>query len=204
MGRDKAQVKLGGRTLLERVLATVTPLFDDVMVSGRQEKVCPETVRFVRDRLAGRGPAIGLCAAMEEAWYPYLFAIACDMPFVSARLIEHLALFRHGYDVVVPVHDGRPEPLCAMYSTARIKQLAQRVERGERGLISFIEKTSGLRVRRIDEQELNCTGRAVHAFLDIDSAEALAEAEKMIGKWNQGSASCTDQSQHQTDAQCKT
>jgi len=180
MGADKARVQLAGRTLIERVLATVNPLSDDVMISGRDNTVKIDGTRSIKDRHAGRGPAIGLCAAMQEARYSYLFAIACDMPFVTSELVEFLALSPDGYDVVVPMRGGRPEPLCALYSTACLNALAERVENGKRGLVSFIENTPELKVRRISEQELRKIDPALRSFVDIDSAEALAEAEKMM------------------------
>jgi len=180
MGTDKAHVQLAGRTLIERVLATVTPLFDDVMISARDNAVEIDGTRFVQDRYAGRGPVIGLCAAMQEARHSYLFAIACDMPFVTSELIEFLASSPDGYDMVVPVRGGRPEPLCALYSTACLKALAGRVENGKRGLVSFIENTSELKARYISEQELRKIDPALRSFVDIDSTDALAEAEKMM------------------------
>jgi molybdopterin-guanine dinucleotide biosynthesis protein A len=199
MGADKAQVLLSGKTLLERVLEIVRPLFDDIMISGRGTKPYMEDVRFIKDRLPGRGPAVGLCSAMQEARYPHIFVIACDMPFVTSALIGHITSYRKAFDVVAPVHHGRLEPLCAMYSTACAKPLVQRVNRGERGLISFIETAPGLKVQRIRQQELMHAGRAAHLFMDIDSAVALAEAEKIIGKWDDIPSSCTDQSQGRTD-----
>jgi len=200
MGTDKARVLLSGKTLLERVLEIVRPLFDDVMISGRGTEPHVEDVRFITDRLPGRGPAVGLCSAMKEARYPHIFAIACDMPFVTSALIGHITSYRKEFDVVVPAHHGRLEPLCAMYSTACAKLLAQRVKQGERGLISFIEKAPGLKVQRIRKLELTHVGRAAHFFMDIDSAVALAEAEKLIGQWDQILSSYTDQSQRRTDA----
>jgi len=180
MGADKAHVQLAGRTLIERVLATVMPLFDDVMISGRDNTVEIEGTRFIKDRHAGRGPVIGLCAAMQEARHPYLFAIACDMPFVTTGLIEFLALSPDGYDVATPMRGGRPEPLCARYSATCLRGLEQRIREGKRGLVSFIENTHGLKVWRISEQELRKIDPDMRSFVDIDSADALAEAERVL------------------------
>jgi molybdopterin-guanine dinucleotide biosynthesis protein A len=205
MGRDKAQVKLAGSSLLERVLKVVYPLFDDVMLSRRDKKGDDKkgnsllsserksetvpflsklssflSVRIIEDQLPGRGPAIGLCAALGQAKHPYVFAIACDMPFISSRLVESLVSDHLDYDVVVPVHENRLEPLCAVYSTACLEPLSERVRQGKRGLVSFIEKSSGLKVRRVKEQELGKIDPALRSFVDIDSLPALAEAETML------------------------
>ncbi len=180
MGRDKAQVELCGHTLLERALATVAPLFDDVMVGGREIKAHPQGPRYIRDRFPERGPAVGLCAAMEEACHPYLFALACDMPFVSPGLIAYLASCRQDYDIVVPVCHGRLEPLCAVYGTDGLRRLVKRVEAGERGLVSFIEHTPELDVRKIDERKIRKIDPDLQSFVDIDFPEALSEAERIL------------------------
>ena len=180
MGRDKAQVKLAGSSLLQRVLTVVCPLFDDVMLSRRNNDAEIRGARLIEDQLPGRGPAIGVCAALGQAKHPYVFVIACDMPFISAGLIERLVSQCSDYDIVVPVRAGKPEPLCAVYSTACLKMLAERIMQGKRGLVSFIEHTPELRIRRVDEHELDTADPDLRSFVDIDSENALAAAEIML------------------------
>lgn len=193
MGRDKAQVKLAGSSLLERVLKVVTPLFDDVMLSchnSDKEQVDmkgdlllsshKKGVRVIEDQLPGRGPAIGLCTALGQARHAHVFVIACDMPFILSNLIEHLVSYRSDYDMVVPIREGRPEPLCAVYSKACLESLNERVRQDRRGLVSWIENAPGLKIRRIEEQELDRIDPALHSFIDIDSEHALKEAETIL------------------------
>jgi len=180
MGADKAHVKLAGHTLIERVLATMKPLFDDVMISGRGPGFRCEGTRFIEDSLPGRGPAVGLCAAMQAARHPFVFAIACDMPFISARLVEHLASRRGRFDVVAPVVGGRLEPLCAVYRTACLASLAARVKKGRRGLIDWMELAPELRTLCVDEQTIRGLDPGLHSFTDIDTSEALQASERML------------------------
>ncbi|MDQ6958543.1 MAG: molybdenum cofactor guanylyltransferase [Mariprofundaceae bacterium] len=182
MGMDKAQILLSGKTLLERVLEIVQPLFDDVMISGRGTEPYIEGTRFIKDSLPGRGPSVGLCAVIEEARHPFIFAIACDMPFVKPELIEYIASYRKGFDIVVPLYGGKPEPLCAVYGTASLRHLAKCVEAGKRGLVSFIEQTPGLDVWKINEREIRKIDVGLQSFADIDSPEALLKAERMMEK----------------------
>jgi len=180
MGTDKAQVLLSGKTLLERVLEIVRPFFDDIMVSGRGTGLHVKGTRFIKDTLPGRGPAVGLCAAGDAARHSFVFAIACDMPFVTPGLIEYITSCRKGFDVVVPLHGDKPEPLCAVYETGSLRHLAKNVAAGKRGLVSFIEHTPELNVRKIDEREIREIDPGLRSFADIDFPEALLEAEKMI------------------------
>lgn len=182
MGMDKAQILLSGKTLLERVLEIVQPLFDDVMISGRGAEPYMEGTRFIKDSLPGRGPAVGLCAVIEETRHPFIFAIACDMPFVKPELIEYIVSYREGFDIVVPLYGDKPEPLCAVYGKASLRRLAKCVEAGKRGLVSFIEQTPGLDVWKITEREIREIDADLQSFADIDSPEALLKAKRMIEK----------------------
>jgi molybdopterin-guanine dinucleotide biosynthesis protein A len=179
MGRDKAQVNLAGSSLLERVLNVVTPLFDDVMVSRKSHDGEIKGVNIIEDQLPGRGPVIGLCAALGQAKHANVFVVACDMPFISSGLINYLSSLHAGFDIVVPVRDDRPEPLFAIYSTSCLEDLIERVKQGNKGLISFIRETTRS-VLYVDTQRLQEHDPALHSFVDIDSEHALKEAETML------------------------
>ncbi len=73
---------------------------------------CPMVV----DRWPLRGPLAGMLSTMQEMRSPYVFAVAGDAPFIDRAFIERLAAHRRpGDQAVVPWHDGRIEPLAAIY-----------------------------------------------------------------------------------------
>ena len=94
MGRDKIGVMLAGRTLLEHVHGIVAPLCQDVMVVTREERLeatratAPDGCRVVADRLAGRGPLVGIHAALAAADTKRVLVVACDMPWLQPALLE--------------------------------------------------------------------------------------------------------------------
>lgn len=117
MGRDKADLPLGGRTLLQSVIATMQPLFAEVIISVRQPR--PEiALPQVCDNPLHAGPLAGLVAGLERATTPWVFAVACDMPFIAPAVIECLARQCAGHQAVVPVVRGHPQPLAAFYSAS--------------------------------------------------------------------------------------
>jgi molybdopterin-guanine dinucleotide biosynthesis protein A len=119
MGGDKAMLMLGEQTLLARVVGIVAPIFAQVLVSVRENR--PDIgLRQILDSHANAGPLAGLCAALEQAGSPWVFAVATDMPFVKPALIELLAARRAGFDAVVPVVHGHPQPLAAFYSVTAL------------------------------------------------------------------------------------
>src|SRR5512135_1522079 len=115
MGQDKAALLLDGKTFLEHVSATMQQVFPKVIVSVRQPRdgvALPQ----VCDEVAASGPLAGLVAGLAQADTPWVFALACDMPFVSIAVVQRLAQHRASHDAVVPVVGGHPQPLAAFYS----------------------------------------------------------------------------------------
>jgi molybdopterin-guanine dinucleotide biosynthesis protein A len=76
------------------------------------------------DAPPGIGPLGGLVSLLRRAGSAQALALACDMPFVSAGLVERVLRAHPGAIVVAPKRSGRWEPLCARYDAARVLPLA--------------------------------------------------------------------------------
>ena len=175
MGCDKTQLLLGDRTLLQRVIAIVQPLFPQVLVSVRQHR--PEiALPQVCDEYPNAGPLAGLCAGLAQAGTPWIFAVASDMPFVQPALIERLAQRRSGYQAVVPVVHGHPQPLAAFYSASGLDALRALLEaEGRRSLRAALEQ---LKVCYVDESDLLESDPGLHSFFDLDTPQDVAMARR--------------------------
>lgn len=80
---------------------------------------CPVLV----DRQPWAGPLRALHSACETIAQERIFVLAADLPHVDAPLLERIAdAWLPGDDAVVPRHDGRIEPLVALYARAAIIQ----------------------------------------------------------------------------------
>src|SRR5688500_4569517 len=114
-GRDKSALVVGGRSILDRQLTELAAVCDDLMlVIGEHTPVDPPGgVRLVRDKVPGCGPLGGLDAALEAARHDALVVVACDMPFVTSRLVGHLLALTSEADAVVPRTERGYHPLCA-------------------------------------------------------------------------------------------
>src|SRR5512139_1519218 len=88
LGRDKALVELGGRSLAERSIDTV----HDALPGSRVTLVAGSSTQFAIDAIASgvpfifdfhenRGPLGGLHAALSYAETPWILLLACDYPF---------------------------------------------------------------------------------------------------------------------------
>jgi molybdopterin-guanine dinucleotide biosynthesis protein A len=80
LGRDKATVHVGGRRLVDRLLADV-PEYVPVVVVGPVLDGLARRVAFVREEPSGSGPLAGIGAGMAAVGTPLVGVIAADMPF---------------------------------------------------------------------------------------------------------------------------
>lgn len=132
MGRNKALLSFRGQPLVERQLATLRPLFERVLVGANEPgPYAPFGVEVVPDRLGERCALTGIHALLAAAATEHVFVVACDLPFLSARLIEALLERRGGADAVVPVSDRGPEPLHAVYGRACLAAIEASARRGD-------------------------------------------------------------------------
>jgi molybdopterin-guanine dinucleotide biosynthesis protein A len=98
-------------------------------------------VREIKDVYRGSGPLGGIHAGLFCARNGTVFVTACDMPFFQAKLARRLLELSDGYDAVVPVDGGRPQPLCAVYKKSVLpaaEALLLAGERSVRGLYSKV------------------------------------------------------------------
>ena len=117
MGRNKAELPLGGKTLLEHQTEKLRKLgIRDVMLSGYEGQL--EACRTVADVFPHRGPLSGIHACLLAAEHPACLVLSVDMPLVPADTLWALieAHQREGDPgVTVLRHGERMEPLLAVY-----------------------------------------------------------------------------------------
>jgi molybdopterin-guanine dinucleotide biosynthesis protein A len=124
MQRDKANLEYAGQTQLARALALLEPLVTRAFVSVRADQLGdPQRAAHacIADVLPELGPIAGIHAALhahpENAW----LVLACDLPFLDTATLQQLIAARDPQRLATAFrsnHDGKPEPLCAIYEPA--------------------------------------------------------------------------------------
>ena len=153
-GADKASLDVGGRRIIERQLAAIAAVSDDVRVvvhePGDAARYADLAIRAVPDAIAGAGPLGGVYTALADARHDRVLVLACDLPFVTSALAERL-LKESGtgeeVDAVVPRSARGLEPLCAVYRTRCAAAARTCIERGELRMTAFLAR---LHVRELD------------------------------------------------------
>jgi molybdenum cofactor guanylyltransferase len=94
------------------------------------------------DRWPGSGPLAALFSACDTLRAERVFAIAADQPQLDAGVLQRLhAAWQSGDEAVVPEHDGRIEPLAALYARAAVlREGSALVEQGNAAMHSLVER----------------------------------------------------------------
>ena len=122
MGRDKATLTIGGRTLVERSVQVLRQRCDPVFVVAAVGQELPRLpIPVLRDGTPRCGPlpatGSGLRAS-AQAGAELAFVCAVDMPFLTAEFIDTLIALavNSGAEIVLP-WDGRDHYLAGVYRT---------------------------------------------------------------------------------------
>ena len=132
MGRPKPWIEVGETVLLRYVVERLAPAFSEVVVSfgepEQMEQLVPYRVVFDRKRAAG--PLAGLEAGLLAARHEVLFAVACDMPYVTSSVAEVAVAAARSCDAAIPRHDGLFEPVCGAYRKTALPTIVGALDAG--------------------------------------------------------------------------
>ncbi len=121
MGSDKALLLRDGETQLSRAVRLLEAHLDRVFVSTRADQSDDlERGKFAQviDRYDDMGPIAGILSAMDSDDDVSWLVLACDLPNIDDMTITYLleqCSADHPVTAYESVHDGLPEPLCAIY-----------------------------------------------------------------------------------------
>ena len=179
MGENKALKPFLGRPLIRRVMDRLAPIADEMLVTTNQPaELAFLGVPLIADLRPGRGALGGLYTALASAHHDLVAVVACDMPFVSAALLEACTgiLEAEGADVVIAKTPEGYEPLHALYRrSACVPAIESAIEADQWRVISWFPK---VRVRTLTEQELRHYDPDGIAFLNLNTPEEFQEAER--------------------------
>jgi molybdopterin-guanine dinucleotide biosynthesis protein A len=139
-GINKADLRIGGRRIIERQLDVLRQVADPVfVVSGRQDLFHDLDVEVVPDVIEGAGAIGGIYTAITSSPCDRTIIVACDMPYLTAALAALLAR-PSGADVVIPRSERGLQPLCATWSARALGSIRQRIRDNRLKVVSVLEE----------------------------------------------------------------
>ena len=156
MGRPKAWLEVGDTYLLRLVASRLAPAFAEVLVAFAEPEQLEQPVpyRVVFDRKRGAGPLAGLEAGLVAARHEVLFALACDMPYVTRELAEMAVTAARTGDAALPRVGGRPEPVCGAYRRTALPAITAALDAGRLKAADVAEDLDVTWLEGVDPAEL--------------------------------------------------
>lgn len=181
IGSDKSGLELKGRKLIDRSSELMMDLFGRCLIVVGHEKspvfgFLPCDADIAIDDFKGKGPVGGLYTALSRILTPYMFIMACDMPFPSRRLIERMTYISGEHDAVVPISRGYPEPLFAIYSRKSRIVFEQSLMSGR---LKIQDSLDMLNTKYLKESEYSDIEDSRKSFLNVNTKED-AKSMKII------------------------
>jgi molybdopterin-guanine dinucleotide biosynthesis protein A len=184
MGRDKALLPVGGLPLIAVLLARMARHCGRVIIAAGDERrareyraaiapvleggaIAERRVAFALDRYAGCGPLAGLHAGLSELQTGWALVMGSDMPHVSASLLNRMRSAAASSGAAAAVVHAPGQPFHALYRASLAREIAERLERGERRLLALLERPDAVAVAPEPDE-------AREAFVNLNTPEAYA------------------------------
>ena len=191
MGRSKAALPIGDATMLTSVLAALRqglpPGAPLVVVAAPDLPLphLPPEIGVATDAVADEGPLRGLeagLAALTSRGVPggqadgrpeRAFVSSCDVPLLRPAFVARMLELSEGWDIAVPVTNGRPHPLGAVYRVGLLDLVRELLAAGDRRPAFLFERA---RTRRVGVEELKEADPQLDSLRNVntpDDYEAL-------------------------------
>jgi molybdopterin-guanine dinucleotide biosynthesis protein A len=173
MGRDKATMPVGGRVLIARVYDEVKDVFEEVFImSNRHKSIAGVDAPILKDIVPIQSPIVGIVSALLYSRNPYVFVLACDLPFISRQSIEFILSEAQGQDLIIPRTKGGYEPLYALYNKSCIPALFRLIERNR---LKVTDVFSYLTMKVLPGEHPCFMNEGRSVFMNVNAVEDLAK-----------------------------
>lgn len=178
------------RSFAGQLVATLAPLCHETLLVVRDATQVAEYaaitsrhdgqqhVRIVMDNVPDVGPLMGLYSGLSAMQSSRALVIAIDMPYVQPELAAFLlsqpttGRETPGESLLIPVVDGTPQVLLAVYPRSILPIIEARLQEGRRDPRSLLAPAP---VRYIEETQLRQVDPDLRSFININTPEDLTD-----------------------------
>jgi molybdopterin-guanine dinucleotide biosynthesis protein A len=169
-GADKADLRVGETTMLERVASIISPHCDPIALIGRS--VAPAPFIALGDSVSGHeGPLSGILAALRWAKTEFVMICPCDAPFLPLDLVPRLLARAKGVGVVIAATGQQDHPTISLWRTDLSPALAEAFAAGTRSIRAF--------TKTVPTAMVSWHGAGYDPFFNVNKPEDLAAAERL-------------------------
>lgn len=168
MGTDKALLKTGGETLLEKAVNLCRTVCSQILISSNSPSHEITGLSRIDDEFYDCGPMSGIYSCLRQAENEWCFVISVDSAFVSTGFVSYLISLTEKADAVVPFHDNGKEPLIALYRKSTVFQFLNQLETGNYKMYFLLER---FKTKLVDVSDWKC--KQPNLFHNMNSPDDL-------------------------------
>ena len=183
LGYDKILETVGGRSLLEIVVDSITSLCGDIIVVTAEGHPISLSghhpdLQIVTDIYPGKGPLGGIYTGLRLSNTNCNLVVAADMPFLNQALLHYMLELTDGFDMVTPRVEGKVEPLHSVYTGGCLRVIEQMFERDELGVHKLLPL---VKARYVEVDEIVRFDPEQLSFFNVNTEKDLQKARKLSG-----------------------
>jgi molybdenum cofactor guanylyltransferase len=168
MGRDKASIAIDGVPMAERIANGIRDLGIQVTVLGPHRLAGSV---LVEDSEPFAGPLAALAGFVPRS--AAVLVSSCDLPSFDPRIVGTLVNRLPDKDAAVPVVEGFPQPLCAVYRADAFEVARTLMAEGARSMMAWLDR---LNWAPVTEAELEAAGIDPGAAQGVNTERQLSDA----------------------------
>lgn len=164
----KGFLEIGNRKIIETNIELLKSIFPRVILSvNNPELYFYLGLPMIGDVVDSRGPMTGILSVFMNTESADIFVTACDMPYINAILIKYIVeKYNDGFDALIPLYDGKPQPLFGVYAKRVSEAMERRIRAGKKSLLDFLKT---INVRYINEEEVRRIDPEGRSFVNINT-----------------------------------
>lgn len=182
MGQNKAFLEVAGKTIIDRVIAQVAPLTDDLFINTNSPNLYHSLgLRLIPDVYPDKAALGGLYSVIQAARHPHVLIVACDMPFLNRELLQYLISLSSQADVVIPlIQSSQPETLHAIYSKSCLPAIEARLLKNRLKITGFFDKVS---VHYVNRAKITQFDPHFYSFINVNTPPEWEKAKQLLLKY---------------------
>ena len=147
-GKIKAFLNIDGYRFIDNILLASSDYKEKIISCNDISKYLEfKDVKLVVDKFKEIGPIGGIYSALKETTLDEALIVAGDMPFLNKEILKFLGNYKFNEDVLVPVTNGKVQPLCSIYKKRVLETILKMIEEKDYKLKNLLNR---LNVKYID------------------------------------------------------
>lgn len=164
MGSDKGLMLYNGKPMVQYSIDLLRPFCVEMLISTQNSEYRQFGLPLIPDEIPNCGPMGGIYSALKASKTDFIIVLACDMPFMSKKTIQSLLKNVDKFECVIPLINGKLEPLCAVYSKTIIEKIEISIKSGNLAMNRLIMESKNM---------LICLKNNINDFQNINTPNEL-------------------------------